>query len=408
MNRSWLWLLGARTISTIGSRLTIVAFPLTAVLLLNASPLEMGILKACAMAPFVLFGPFLGAFIDGYPTRKVLVVANFISGAAIAIIPIGYNINILSVPLLAVVAFLAATVSNAEGIAITSYIPQIVDRSRLLIANSQYSSISGASNIGGTALSGFLILIITVPGTIAVDALSFFLSGLMINFTAPAEPLEKKNTHVDPYFVRLRDGFHFTKNNPDLLSICFVALSANLFASVFGALESLFIIRELGVAAPAFAAALTAGAVAGSFGAFLSGKISQMMDFRTILTIGIGLITVSLLCVSLLTGSPGTVAIIFGCCSAVSMFGGLFVNVAVGTLFQSRTPANMLGCVIGFLYSITTASLPIGAVVGGILGDIIGVRFTLVGAAGGLIIVLLYLVVTSVGQSSGDSSITAK
>jgi MFS family permease len=383
MSRPWLWLLGAKTISTIGSRLTIVAMPLIAILTLNASPLEMGVLQACAFAPNAVLGPFIGAFIDRNSKLRLLILTNCLNGAALGLLVVAYSLNSLSVFLLTAITFFAATISVGEEIALLSFIPNVVERSHLAVANSHFRSITAGASVAGTALAGILIAALTAPGTVAVDAATFFIAALCINLIPRTEP--PATARGEAYLTGLRAGLRFVVGNSEFAPIVIAVVFVNLFGSSFEALESLFVVRDLNVSASWFAGALTAGAAAGPLGAFLSGKVSNWVDIRVLLAMGMGLITISVMGVSLLAGAPDTVAILFGCCCAVTSFGGILVNVALGTMLQERAPANILGSVTGIFYAILLSVTPIGTVVSGFLAELIGTRVTLIGSAVGLL-----------------------
>jgi len=157
-------LLAAKTISALGSQVTLVAVPLTAILILRATPFEMGLLGAAAALPSVLFGLLAGALIDHLPKRLVLLVSNLAAGATLAVIPLAATLHALSIALILAVAFAAAGIAAAENIALIAFIPLAVPASRLAAANGRFSAIMSAAQVAGPAIAGALIAILTTSG----------------------------------------------------------------------------------------------------------------------------------------------------------------------------------------------------------------------------------------------------
>ena len=391
MKSSWLLLLGAKTVSTLGSRLTIVAMPLIAILLLNATPFEMGVLEGSALLPSALLSPFIGALIDRRSKRNMLIVANCVSAMAMSTIVIAHHYHVLTIVLLTVIAFCAATIGMAEDLALFSFIPKVVERSYLAVANSYFRSITAGAKVAGTALAGLLIAALTAPGTIAVDAATFIIAALCISLIPIVDSGSVEIGVQLSYFAGLRDGFRFVVRNAEFITVVLTAVFVNLFGSSFDAIGSLFIVRDLHVPAAWYAAALTAGAAAGALGALASGKVSKLFDIRVLLAMGVGLVAISLLVIALLQGTPETVAIAFGGCCAVTSFGSILVSVALGTILQESAPENILGSVAGIFTAIMSGIAPIGAVGAGLLGTLVGLRYTLIGSAAGLLAVSLLL-----------------
>jgi MFS family permease len=390
MNRSWWWLFAAEAVSTVGSQMTVVALPLIAVLLLHANPLEMGALHACSLLPRLLLGPVVGLLIDKHSRRRVLLVTNSINGAVLMLIPIAYTMHLLSVGLLAAIVFAVAAIGNAEAIAVFSFMPEIVESSYLASANSRFASIKAVARIVGTASAGVLISVTAAPLVVAADAASFFIAALLIApipNIAHSEQTPDKRTGIG----RMHDAFSFITQSTDVVLVAVTAIMMNLFISMFGALQSLFIIRDLGVTGSLFGAALMIGSAAGTLGAFVSNRISRALSMRVLLAVGVGVISIGLMGISFLMGPPITVAIGFGACSALTLLGNLLVNVALATQVQERAPATLIGAIAGTLTAFASATPPLGALGGGVLAHFIGLRPALLSASVGSVSILCCL-----------------
>jgi MFS family permease len=149
-------ILTAETISATGSQVTIVALPLTAVLVLHASPLQMGLISSAGFLPGALFGLFAGVIIDRLPKRRVLILANLFSAVTLAVVPLGEAGQFLSIALLLVISFIAALLASAEGIALLSFLPSVVTKNELAKANGKFSAAVSIARVVGPAAAGGL------------------------------------------------------------------------------------------------------------------------------------------------------------------------------------------------------------------------------------------------------------
>ena len=169
-----LW--AGQTISQFGSQVTLLALPLVAAVLLEASPFEMGLLAALEMAPFLLVGLPAGVWVDRWPRRPVLIVGDVGRALVLASVPLAYVLGRLSLPQLYLVAFVSGTLTVFFDVAYMSYLPSLMTRDRLVEGNSKLETTRAAAQIGGPGLAGVLIQAFSAPVAIAADAVSFVIS----------------------------------------------------------------------------------------------------------------------------------------------------------------------------------------------------------------------------------------
>lgn len=393
MNRRFLVILVAEAISSLGSQVTMVALPLTAVLILHANALDMGLLSGASALPAVIFGLIAGVLIDRWPKKRVLIIANAMSTLVMLLVPAGQALAVLSIPLLLTVRFVASSISVGEDIGLTTMIPALVPADQLAGANGRFGAVMSVTAMIGPAIAGVLIAAFTAPGAIIVDAASFAIAVMLIAVLPHIPPAPIDHAAEGSVLERLRVGFAFLRTDPMMRPLMLVAIALNFFGAIFGALEALFIVGHLGVKPAWFGGALAAGGVGAIAGALLSAPIARRFDLMMILTGAMVLFVISLGGISALHGAPPIAAIGFGACNMIGGFGGAMVNVAVSTHIQTATPAAMLARVMGVLISTFTATAPVGALLGGLIAAVLGLRPTLIGATLGFFAVFVALMV---------------
>lgn len=173
-----LWL--AQLISLCGSAVTALAIPLIAVLYLDVSATEMGILTAAPFAPFLIFGLFAGVWIDRYPKRAILIAADIGRGLLLLSVPLLLYLKLMRIEYLVAVQFLAGTLTLLSDIANQSYLPSLVERERLLEGNGKLEMARSTAFVAGPSLAGGLISVASASVAVIFNIFSFFASAILI------------------------------------------------------------------------------------------------------------------------------------------------------------------------------------------------------------------------------------
>src|SRR5579864_4285992 len=174
-NPDFLKLWTAQGISEIGSRITREGIPLTALLVLHAGAVQMGLLNALGGAAVLVFGLSAGVWTDRLRRRPVMIAADLGRAAVLASIPLAARAGSLALGQLYAVAALAGVMTVFFDVADQSYLPALVARDRLLEANGKLTLSSTIAEIAGPGLTGFLVQLITAPIAILFDAVSFLI-----------------------------------------------------------------------------------------------------------------------------------------------------------------------------------------------------------------------------------------
>ena len=173
------------TITHFGGQITFLALPLTAALLLDATPFEMGVLTALESIPFALFGLFAGVLVDRAPKLPIIVWSDIGRALALLVVPLCAWFGTLSMGVLYVVGFLIGTGSVIGWPAYQVFMTERVGRERLAEANAKIGISDSAAQLVGPGLAGALIQWLTAPFAILLDAFSFFLSAWILRGIPP-------------------------------------------------------------------------------------------------------------------------------------------------------------------------------------------------------------------------------
>ncbi|WP_052659374.1 MFS transporter [Bacillus alveayuensis] len=366
-----------QTISLFGSQISIMAIPLTAVTILNATSFQMGILQALHSLPFFLFSLFVGVWIDRTKRKPFLLYANWISAALLLTIPLLYFFDILSIYHLYVVIFLTATAGMIFELAYLSYIPSVVPPHHLAAANSKLEASRSISSIAGPSLAGGLIAILTAPFAIIIDAVSFLISTILIHFIKSDEQMNPANNKN--IFKAIKEGLAIILKEPIFKSITFSTAILNFCGSAFGAVYILYVVNFLGISSFSLGLILGLGSVGALLGSFITNKFIQSLGIGKTLIVSCIFILFGSIIVPLTPAQVNSYAKLILLCSGqlLSSIGSTIYFITQVSLRQTITPNHLLGRVNASNRFISRGFMPIGAFIGGALGSLLSIKLTL-------------------------------
>jgi predicted MFS family arabinose efflux permease len=378
-----LW--AAQSISQIGDQITYLALPLVAVLTLDASAGQMGLLVAAELMPHLLFSLFAGVLIERRSNRRHLMIAADLARAALLFsVPIAAAFDMLSFPQLYVVGFLAGTSAVLFDISWSTLFLSVVPRRDVVDANSKLSMSRSLSYVTGPSVAGFLVQVLTGPVTLLVDAFSFLGSALFLSRIKTKEPPVDEDGR-ESVLRSLRSGFGFVLGDEQIRPQLFATATINLFNYVFHAIFVLYATRELGVSPGLLGLALGAGAVGGIFGALVAVRLERLIGIGPAFTLGCVAFPLPLVLVPLASGSQTQIAILLGVAEFFSSVGVMILDVNGNSMMLFRTPDRLRSRMAGTFRFVNYGIRPLGALLGGALGTAIGLQTTLwIGALGAL------------------------
>jgi MFS family permease len=386
-----LW--AGHTVSEFGTMISLLALPFTAVIFLEASPFEMGLLRASALVPGFLLALLAGVWVDRLRRRPLMIWADLGRAALLVTIPAAAAVGLLRIEQLCVVALLAGALTVLFEIASHSYLPSIVRREELVEGNSKLQASASVAEVAGFGLAGALVQVLTAPIAIVIDAVSFLASALSVALIRKAEPAPPVPERGPSMVREVGEGLRLVIGNPLLAPIAGAAATLGLAQALLGAVFLIFVTRELELA-PALQGLIYAiGGISSFVGALLAGRIAGRWGTGPTLLGALVLGALGTLCLPL---AGGPLFLVLALLVAQQLLGDGAVTayqINVVSLRQAITPDRVLGRIGATLRFIDGASMLLGSLIGGLLGELVGLRATLflavaVGSAAALWVLL--------------------
>ena len=383
-----LW--AGQTISEIGSRITREGLPLTAVLVLNATATQMGVLAAAGGAAVLLFSLAAGVIADRMRRRPLMIVADLGRAALLATIPLAAAFGAISFLQLLIVAVLTGILTVQFDVAYQSYLPAIVPREDLFEGNRRLSMSSATAEIAGPALTGILIKWITAPIAILLDAISFVFSAISIWAIRTSEPILVPAPH-ESIWHEASEGARTIANHPVLRALALRSISAFLAFGTFQTLYLLYAIRVLHFNTATLGILISLGGVSSMAGAYFSDRVTRKFGMGQTLVASALLSGVANLLVPLAAHDLHYAALCMGLAQLIGDAGFTIYFVNETTLRQQMVRDDLLGRVNAAMQLASRGVLPLGALLGGLLAGPLGISGALWVASAGVLASTLWL-----------------
>jgi MFS family permease len=397
-----LWV--GQTASQLGEHAGLVVVPLLAVLTLHAGPTELGVLRAAGQAPILMLALFAGAWVDRWRTRTVMVLTDFGRTLALGAAAVAGFSGWLGLPALFVIAFAVGALSVFFDVAYQASLVRVVRRDQLVRGNSALEGSRSAAQIGGPALGGALVSLLSAPVAVASSALFFALSFLSIRRMRRAEPApespenqghpeqegrQEQRKHPerhDRLWRRIRAGFRFVAGDSALRTVCVASATFQFSFAAVMTVYLLFLPRELHLSGAAVGLALAATGPGALLGSVLAARLPQRFGYGPVLVAAAAVGDGVFLCVPALHGSPAvTVPVLLGV-NFVFGAGGQLVNVTVMAVRQTVTPDGMQARAAATITFAGMGLSPLGSLLGGFLAEEWGARTGLVAMSAGMLL----------------------
>lgn len=390
-----------QTVSQLGEHTTLVVLPLCAVLTLDAGAGELGVLRAVGQAPILLLSLLVGAWVDRWRTRTVMVLADagraLVLGAAAAAGLLGA----LGLPALLVTGFSVGALSVFFDVAYQASLVRLVERDQLVRGNSALEGSRSAAQIAGPALGGALVSLLTAPIAAASGAPLFALSFLSIRrirrgesvqeptqegsqrLREPAQPPSRRPPRV---WRRIREGLRFVVGDTSLRAVCLASAAFQFSLAATMTVYLLFLPRELHLSGTEVGLALAATGPGALLGSLLAARLPGRFGHGVVLVSAAALGDGAFLFVPALHGSSaGTVLALVAVSLVFGTFGQL-VNVTVMGVRQALTPDGMQGRAAATITFVGMGLTPLGSLLGGFLAEEWGLRVSLAVTAAGMLL----------------------
>ncbi|MEW1723083.1 MFS transporter [Streptomyces sp. NPDC093109] len=389
-----------QSVSQFGDRITELALPLIAVGALNASANQVAWLTALIWAPNLL-AILLGAWVDRRPRKRpLMILADLVRAVVLLSVPAAYLLGTVTLGQLYAVALLTGAAGVLFNTAYQPFFVRLVPRASYVDANSKLSAGRSMSYVVGPAIGGVLVQVLTAPVTMVVDALTFLVSAVLIGRvrtdesaaapTAPATP----GTPAEPALLRRAgEGLSFIVRHPVLRACLGCAATVNFFTLFAGSgMMVLFADRILGLAPQVIGIAFGVGATGALVGAVCAPGIGRRFGVGRSVAVGAVLFPAPLALAAVADGPLWFRAGALAAAEFLCGVGAMLLEVNLNSLQAAVIPDGMRSRVAGAFSTVNYGIRPVGAVVGGLLATLLGLRATLlVAAAGGALSVLWLL-----------------
>lgn len=370
-HRDFRLLWAGETVSHFGTAVSAIALPLIAVTTLAVTPFQMGLLTAAETLAFLLVGLPAGAWLDRMRRRPVMLAADLMRAVLLASIPLAWWLDLLSLEQLLVVALLTGVATVFFDVGYQSYLPSLVGRQVLVEGNSKLESTRSLAHVTGPALGGGLVQLLGATMAIVVDAVSYLVSAVALGAVRSPEPVPEPARHT-----RLRsqiaEGLRFVLHHPLLRPITGCTGTANLFGGIHTAAIVLFLARELGLSAGTIGLLFAAGGVGGLLGAVTASWWAKRVGQARIIWLSI-LLTSPFGLLIPLAEAGWRVGLIF-VAEVMIGYGVVVYNVAQVSFRQAICPDRLLGRMNASVRFLVWGTMPLGGLLGGLLGEWLGVR----------------------------------
>ena len=389
-----LWL--GQAVSEFGSRISREGLPLTAVLLLAASPGQMGLLAAIGSAPVLVIGLLAGVWVDRLYRRPILIIADLGRALVLSYVPVAAFVGILHVEQLYIIAALVGVLTVFFEIADQAFMPVLISREYILEGNSKRETTASLAEIVGPALTGILVQILTAPIAIIIDCLSFVFSAVCLSSIKVIEPKPKPIVERQSMVREAKAGLGVILSNPLLRALTFCSATRSFFGNFLATLYVLYAIQTLGLTPAVLGVLIGMGGVGALLGSVLAGPIARRFG------LGRTMLGSSLLAgfISFLLPLAGTT--IFwpvGCLAISQLLADMLMQVYdINTLSlrQQLVPDELLGRANATTHFLVGGLGAVGALVAGVLAENIGVRATIWVSVVGMLLSATWLIFSPV------------
>jgi MFS family permease len=371
-NKLWF----GETISMFGAQISMLAIPLLAVTLLDASPMEMGILIACGLFPFFLFSLFIGVIVDNNKRKPLLIIANIGSFTFLLMIVLLYWFGLLTMNILYILRFLLASMAVLFELTYLSYVPSLVGKGKLPTSNSKLEGSRAVAQMGGPGIGGILVEILSAPFALIIHTCSYVVSTISLLLIKKQEKIvkSKQDKHI---FGQIKEGLSVLIKNKILLSITSNTALLNSLTSAFTAVYVLYVVEILSINSGMLGMIIGIGSIGALVGASITTVLAKKVGIGKSILIGCLCYCLGIIIIPFIPAIPYVSTVFLIIAQFFSALGGTIYFISQVTLRQTITPNNLLGRVTASNRFISRSFAPFGALIGGALASFLSIKMTL-------------------------------
>lgn len=374
-DRDFRLLVAGQATSQLGTQVSSIAIPLLAVVSLHASALQLGLISASSTIAFAVIALPVGAWTDRWPRRPVLVASDVARALLLATIPLAWALGGLRITQLLVVALAAGFARVFFDIGYQSYIPTVVGAGGVLKGNSTMETIRAGGQFAGPALGGWLVGLIGAASVVSVQAGTFAVSAASLLAIRAREP-RRVRAEGPPTRIQIAQGLRFVVHNRILRAMALTSAMGNFAFAIGSSVTVIYLSRSLGMSAAVIGDVLAAGALAAMAGAAATPRLARRVGSVRVIWLSL-VVTTPFGVLTVLAGHGWAAIVLVVVGMAAGEFGQILYAITSVSLRQRAVAPELLGRVNATMRFLIMGLTPLGAVVGGVLGDAIGARWTL-------------------------------
>jgi MFS family permease len=349
-----------------------------AILVLNATPGQIAILRAADLVPGFLLGLVAGVWVDRLRRRPVMITADLGRALLLGSIPLVAFTSHARIEQLYIVALLVSLLTVFFDVAEQSYIPAVVGSERLLDANSKLSATQSIAEVGGFGIAGWLVQLFTAPIAIGIDAVTFVVSAVFVWTIPTPEPQPEPRTQPRSVWYEMIEGLSALRADASLRAIALSVAAFECTFGIVGTIYSLYALRELGFLPGLLGLVYAVGGVSSLSAAVVAGRVTRRFGVGATMIVGLVLASIGILFMPLARGA-GIVALLLLLAQQVVGDGGATIyEINQTSLRQAIAPAALLGRINAGIRVAALGATLFGTVVGAVLAQTAGYRPALV------------------------------
>jgi MFS family permease len=371
--------------SSFGNQVMMLALPLTAAVLLQATPTQMGLLTAIELTPFLIFSLPSGVWLDRVRKLPVYVWGESLVAVCAISVPVAWWMGWLTMGWLYAIGFVIGLVHTVAGTAAQIVLTQVVARERLVEAHAKNALATSGAEVVGPGLAGALIKIFGAPLALLVNAVLLLGSALILKGIAIHE---RRDVRPDAHFGRdLMVGLRFVLSNRLLVTLAVLMGVWQMCHYAALVVQILFATRTLGLSEHAVGLCYMGMGVGTIVGSVYGRRVSHRIGPGPCLVVGYLITGVGW---GLLAVAPANAWGVAAFALMLMLFttGAVFIFINFLALRQAVTPEPLLARMTSTMRWLTLLAAGPGALLGGWLGEVAGLRATL-GFAGGVTLLLV-------------------
>lgn len=379
-----------QTLAQFGARLAAVALPVLAVQLLSASEEDLGYLNAAQTAAFLLVGLPAGAWVDRWFKRRTMIYADLARFVASFAVPLLWFTGHLHIWHLFLVGGIVGVASVFFDVAYQSFVPVLVPDEDIGTANARLETTSQIATMGGPALGGLALKVMSAPLLMLADAFGYLASVVFLSLTrddeaghkafAAAEARAQTDADAQPSLVReIREGLSFVLGHPGLRRIVACTGLSNLFSTLAFTLMPLLILRQVGLSPFLYGAVMTASSLGGAVGAAITPWVQRHNSASRTMILGLLVADVAVVLnpVAGVVGNRWVAFALLLVAGFATSVGVLVYNITQVSMRQRLSPKRLLGRMNASIRFIVWGVMPLSALAAGWLGQHLGLMPTM-------------------------------